>query len=287
MVAIQAKKDPSEMDSVLTSQKHGQLIIIGGAEDKENECTILREFIRRSGGRRAKIVVMTAATSLPGEVGAMYRDIFERFEVEQVDIVDTERREDASDSRNLEIIEQATGVFFSGGDQSRITDLLKDSPIDRILHERLKTGLIIGGTSAGAAMMSEIMIVEGEGETHPRLETVTLEPGMGFVSGVAIDQHFAQRGRLGRLVSALVQQPSVLGIGIDENTAIIVDGDRIEVIGEGGVTIIDLAKISHTNVDETLHDEALAICGAKLHIIPDGYYFDLQQRVSLPTTKLN
>lgn len=283
MVAIQAKKDASEVNLVVISQKHGELIIIGGAEDKENECTILREFIRRSGGRRAKIAIMTAATSLPGEVGAMYKNIFERFEVEQIDIVDTERREDASDSRNLEIIEQATGVFFSGGDQSRITDLLKDTEIDRILHERLKTGLIIAGTSAGAAMMSEIMIVDGEAETHPRLETVTLEPGMGFLHQVAIDQHFAQRGRLGRLVSALVQQPAVLGIGIDENTAIIVNGDRIEVIGEGGVTIIDLANISHTNVDETLHDEALAICGAKLHIIPDGYYFDLQQRVSMPT----
>ncbi|MBW4533791.1 MAG: cyanophycinase [Pleurocapsa minor HA4230-MV1] len=282
MVAIQAKKDDSEVNSVSIPQKHGELIIIGGAEDKENECTILREFIRRSGGRRAKIAIMTAATSLPGEVGAMYRNIFERFEVEQVDIIDTERREDASDSRNLEIIEQATGVFFSGGDQSRITDLLKDTEIDRILHERLKSGLIIAGTSAGAAMMSEIMIVEGEAETHPRLETVTLEPGMGFIHQVAIDQHFAQRGRLGRLVSALVQQPAVLGIGIDENTAIIVNGDRLEVIGEGGVTIIDLANISHTNVDETLHDEALAICGAKLHILPDGYYFDLQQRVSMP-----
>jgi cyanophycinase len=282
MVAIQAKKDDSEVNSVSIPQKHGELIIIGGAEDKENECTILREFIRRSGGRRAKIAIMTAATSLPGEVGATYRNIFERFEVEQVDIIDTERREDASDSRNLEIIEQATGVFFSGGDQSRITDLLKDTEIDRILHERLKSGLIIAGTSAGAAMMSEIMIVEGEAETHPRLETVTLEPGMGFIHQVAIDQHFAQRGRLGRLVSALVQQPAVLGIGIDENTAIIVNGDRLEVIGEGGVTIIDLANISHTNVDETLHDEALAICGAKLHILPDGYYFDLQQRVSMP-----
>lgn len=279
MVAITKNKhECEEADSSLPSQKQGQLIIIGGAEDKEGECTILREFVRRSGGREARLVVMTVATGLPGEVGATYRDIFERFGAKTVDIVDTERREDAENSRDIEIIEQATGVFFTGGDQARIIDLLKDTKIDSLLHQKLKAGLVIGGTSAGAAMMPEITIVEGEAETHPRLETVTLEPGMGFLPEVAIDQHFAQRGRLGRLISALVQHPSMLGIGIDENTAIAVNGDEIEVIGEGGVTIIDLAKMTHTNVDESLHDEALAICGARLHILPNGYRFSLKQR---------
>ncbi|WP_052055657.1 cyanophycinase [Myxosarcina sp. GI1] len=280
MVAItKNKQDREEIESSVSgSQKQGQLIIIGGAEDKERECTILREFVRLSGGREAQLVVMTVATSLPGEVGATYRDIFERFGAKRVDIVDTERREDAENSRDIEIIQQATGVFFTGGDQARITDLLKDTEIDRLLHQKFDSGLVIGGTSAGAAMMPETMIVEGDAETHPRLETVTLEPGMGFLSGVAIDQHFSQRGRLGRLVSTLIQQPSMLGIGIDENTAIIVNGDEVRVIGEGGVTIIDLADLSHTNVDESLHDEALAICGAKLHILPDGYRFSLKQR---------
>jgi cyanophycinase len=127
-------------------------------------------------------------------------------------------------------------------------------------------------------MMPDIMIVEGEGETNPRLDTVTLEPGMGFLSQVAIDQHFSQRGRLGRLVSALIQQPGVLGFGIDENTAIAVNGDEIEVIGEGAVTIVDVANISHTNLKESLQDEALAICGAKLHILPNSYRFSLKKR---------
>jgi cyanophycinase len=138
--------------------------------------------------------------------------------------------------------------------------------------------LIVAGTSAGAAMMPDIMIVEGEAETNPRLEVATLEPGMGFLPGVAIDQHFAQRGRLGRLISALVQQPAVLGFGIDENTAIVVNKDEIEIIGEGAITIIDMSNISHSNEDETLHDESLAICGAKLHILPHGYRFDLRKR---------
>ncbi len=278
MVALESKNsDGNNVDAINKSQT-GQLIIIGGAEDKEGECKILREFIRRAGGREARIAVMTVATSLPGEIGLEYRDLFEKLGANVVDIVDTERREDASYSRNLEIIENATGVFFTGGDQARITEILKDSEIDELLHQKFDRGLVIGGTSAGAAMMPDIMIVEGEGETNPRLDTVTLEPGMGFLSQVAIDQHFSQRGRLGRFVSALIQQPAVLGFGIDENTAIAVNGDEIEVIGEGAVTIVDVANISHTNLNESLDDEALAICGAKLHILPNGYRFSLKQR---------
>jgi cyanophycinase len=221
---------------------------------------------------------MTVATGLPGEVGADYRHIFEELGVERVDIVDTERREDGDNPRDLEVINNATGVFFTGGDQARITDLLKDTEIDKLLHQKFTQGLVIAGTSAGAAMMPDMMIVEGDSETNPTINSVILEPGMGFLPDVAIDQHFAQRGRLGRFVSALMQQPAVLGFGIDENTAIAVDGDEVEIIGEGAVTIVDVANISHSNLKESLHDEALAICGAKLHILPHGYRFNLKTR---------
>ena len=278
MVALESKNSDDKNEEAVNKSQSGQLIIIGGAEDKEGECKILREFIRRAGGRNARIVVMTVATSLPGEVGSDYRYLFEKLGVDTVEIVDTERREDASYERNLEVIENATGVFFTGGDQARITEILKDSEIDSLLHQKFEQGLVIAGTSAGAAMMPDIMIVEGDGETNPRLDTVTLEPGMGFLPQVAIDQHFSQRGRLGRFISALVQQPAVLGFGIDENTAIAVNGDEIEVIGEGAVTIVDVANLSHTNLNESLQDEALAICGAKLHILPNGYRFSLKQR---------
>ena len=278
MVAVKPRSsNESDLNASVKSQS-GQLIIIGGGEDKEGECKILREFVRRAGGRDARIVVMTVATSIPREMGLEYRDLFEKLGANTVEIVDTERREDASYSRNLEVIEDATGVFFTGGDQARITEILKDSEIDDLLHQKFARGLVIAGTSAGAAMMPDIMIVEGEGETNPRLDTVTLEPGMGFLPRIAIDQHFSQRGRLGRFVSALIQQPAVLGFGIDENTAIAVNGDEIEVIGEGAVTIVDVANINHTNLKETLQDEALAICGAKLHILPNGYRFNLKQR---------
>ena len=280
MVALESKISNNNYQDVVKSQL-GQLIIIGGGEDKSGDCKILREFVRRAGGREARIVVMTVATSLPEEIGLEYRNLFEKLGADIVDIVDTERREDASYSRHLEIIEHATGVFFTGGDQARITEILKDSEIDDLLHQKFNRGLVIAGTSAGAAMMPDIMIVEGDGETNPRLDTVVLEPGMGFLPQVTIDQHFAQRGRLGRFVSALIQQPAVLGLGIDENTAIAVNGDEIEVIGEGAVTIVDVANLSHTNLERSLHDEALAICDAKLHILPDGYRFNLKQRKCL------
>ena len=256
----------------------GQLVIIGGAEDKEGDCTILREFVRRSGGLQARIVVMTVATELPREVGDNYTRIFERLGVENVRIVDTVYREDASDASALEAIEKATGVFFTGGDQARITSVLKDTEIDQALHRRYSEGIVIGGTSAGAAMMPDMMIVEGDGETNPRVEIVKMEPGMAFLPGVVIDQHFAQRGRIGRLLSAVAQQPVVLGFGIDENTAIVVNNNQLEVIGEGAVTVIDVSAITHTNLGQILKDEDLALCGVKLHILPHGYRFDLSTR---------
>ncbi len=260
------------------SQAKGQLVIIGGAEDKEGECTILREFVRRAGGTKARIVIMTAATELPREVGENYIRIFERLGAEDVRIVDTETREDASSSTALEAIEKATGIFFTGGDQARITSILKDTEIDTKIHERFQAGIVIGGTSAGAAVMPDVMIVEGDSETNPRMEIVELGPGMGFLPGVVIDQHFSQRGRLGRLIAALAQQPAVLGFGIDENTAMVVSNNQFEVIGEGSVTVVDDSNVTHTNVDEILKDEALAVCGAKLHILPHGYKFDLKAR---------
>lgn len=261
----------------LTEPK-GQLVIIGGAEDKEGDCTILREFVRRAGGVNARIVVMTVATGLPEEVGRTYTEVFERLGVENIQILDTARREDASDPKALETIEQATGVFFTGGDQSRIVSQIKDTEMDTAIHRRYAEGIVVGGTSAGAAMMPDVMIVEGDSETNPRLEIVEMGPGMGFLPGVVIDQHFLQRGRLGRLLSAVTQQPVVLGFGIDENTAVIVNNHQLEVVGEGAVTVVDVGELSHTNLGQILKDEDLAICGAKLHILPHGYRFDLKTR---------
>ncbi len=255
-----------------------QLVIIGGAEDKDGDCQILREFVRRAGSTKARIVIMTAATELPREVGENYIRVFERLGAEDIRIIDTETREDASSSTALEAINKATGIFFTGGDQARITSILKDTEIDTTIHKRYAEGVVVGGTSAGAAVMPDVMIVEGDSETNPRIEIVDMGPGMGFLPGVVIDQHFSQRGRLGRLIAALSQQPAVLGFGIDENTAIVVTDDEFEVVGQGCITIVDESEMVHSNVDEILKDEPLAVCGARLHILPNGYKFDLKTR---------
>jgi cyanophycinase len=261
-----------------SNEKQGKLLIIGGAEDKEGDCKILREFLRCAGGTKAHIVIMTAATSLPGEVGDNYIRVFERLGAEDVRVLDTQTPEDANNPEYLEAIEQATGIFFTGGDQARIISCLKDTKLDAAMHKRYSEGIIIGGTSAGAAMMPDMMIIEGDSETNPRVDVVAMGPGMGFLPGVVIDQHFAQRGRLGRLVTALLLQPAVLGFGIDENTAILVSGDEFEVIGESAVTVIDESEKLHDNIEGRLKDEGLAICGAKLHILPHGYRFNLKTR---------
>ena len=263
------------------TEARGQLVIIGGAEDKEGECQILREFVRRAGGLQSRIIVMTVATELPREVGENYIRVFERLGVENVRIVDTVDRDDASAPSVLEAIQKATGVFFTGGDQARITSLLKGTEIDAALHRRYQEGIVVGGTSAGASMMSEAMIVEGDAETHPRVEIVDMGSGMSFLPNVVIDQHFAQRGRLGRLLAAVAHKPNLLGIGIDENTAVIVNDHKFEVIGEGAVTVVDLSTVTHSNVEVTLRDEAIALCGITLHVLPSGYGFDLNSRTPI------
>ncbi|WP_413173739.1 cyanophycinase [Anabaena azotica] len=260
------------------NQTKGQLVIIGGAEEKNGDAPILREFVRRAGGVQAHIVIMTAATELPREAGEKYIEVFRRLGASEVRIIDTETREDASSSTALEAVNKATGIFFTGGDQARITSTIKDTELDAAIHKRYSEGAVVAGTSAGAAVMPDKMIVEGDSQTNPRLEIVEMGPGLGFLPGVVIDQHFSERGRLGRLISALVQEPVVLGFGIDENTAMVVSQGQIEVIGEGSVTIVDESEGTYNNLNQILRDEPLAVCGVKLHILPHGHKFDLKTR---------
>ncbi len=264
-----------------SEQKRGPLVIIGGAEDREGDCVVLREFVRRAGGVQAHIVVLTAATSMPREVGDDYIRVFEKIGAEDVQVIDTEYAEDADRQEAVDKVMQATGIFFTGGDQARIIELIKGTRVDKAIRERHTQGAVIGGTSAGAAMMPDTMIIEGDSATNPRVDIVDMGPGMGFLPGIAVDQHFAQRGRLGRLIAALVQQPAILGIGIDENTAVIVDGDEFEVVGQSAVTVVDESEATHNNLQGLLKGEALAVCGVRLHILPHGYRFNLKTRQAI------
>ncbi|NJO41840.1 MAG: cyanophycinase [Cyanobacteria bacterium CRU_2_1] len=264
------------------TQHRGALVIIGGAEDRDRDCRILREFVRLAGGFRAQIVVLTAGTSEPREAGDTYIDVFERLGAEDVIVIDTRNSDQANHINAIRAIRQATGIFFTGGDQARIVECIKGTILEDAIHKRHSEGSVIGGTSAGAAIMPEVMIVKGESETSPRGDTVTLGTGIGFVQGMLLDQHFAQRGRLGRLLAALLLDPAVIGIGIDENTAIVVDGNEFEVVGEGAVTIVDESDTTYNNLDIARDDEPMSVFGVKLHILSDGCRFNTLTRQPIP-----
>lgn len=256
----------------------GNLIIIGGAEDKEEKCEILKKVIEMSGGKDSKIVVMTTATEHPKEVGNLYRSIFKKLGVKEINVVNIDCRHDASIDGYVHALETASCIFFTGGDQLRITSLLGGTEAYEALHNAYSNGALIVGTSAGASAMSSNMIVTGEDDDAPKYCTLKMAPGLGLLNEVIIDQHFAQRGRIGRLLVAVAQNPHMLGVGIDEDTAIIVKGESFEVIGSQSVTVVDGKFISHTNVSELMPQEPIALTNIKLHILPKGYQFNLSTR---------
>ena len=258
----------------------GNLIIIGGAEDKKNECSILKKVVEIAGGENARLVVLTTATQLPQEVGQQYREVFTRLGVKDIAILNIDSRDDANQSQNTEIIRNATTIFFTGGDQLRISSILGGTLVNQALHDAYRKGVLIVGTSAGASVISSTMIVEGSNNEAARKCTLKMAPGLGLLEEAIIDQHFDQRGRIGRLLCGIAQNPYMLGIGIDEDTAIrVYPEDYFEVIGTNAVTILDGRTIKSSNVSESSPDELLALSNVTLHVIPQGYKFDMRSRV--------
>ncbi|HEV2864078.1 MAG TPA: cyanophycinase [Pyrinomonadaceae bacterium] len=256
----------------------GPLVVIGGAEDRGARSKVLREFVRLAGGRRASLAIISVASEAPVEVASIYIESFLRLGAEDVRALDVADRGAANSDAAVEAVATATGVFFTGGNQLRITQQLGGTRLDTELHRRHEEGLVIAGTSAGAAMMSSVMIAGSSPQLTLRAGMVELGSGLGFLPGVLIDQHFEQRGRLRRLLAAIVQHPHELGLGIDENTAAVVRGHRLEVFGEGSVTIVDAGALTHTNLGAVERHELLAISAVRLHILPAGYRFDLRNR---------
>jgi cyanophycinase len=261
----------------------GKLIAIGGAEDRENDCVILKEFLRLAKGPKARIVVMTVATNLVEELGRDYTETFKRLGVDDVRVVDVSKREDAQSEAAIKAVEDATGIFFTGGDQLHITALLGGSRLHQSLFRKFQKGVVVAGTSAGASMMGNSMIISGDRDETPRFGRVEIGPGMDFLIGTIIDTHFSQRGRLGRLLTGVAHFPQDLGLGIDENTALVITDSHFDVIGEGAVTVIDAGAISHTNLPDLEEGGSLALFDVKVHILPDGSRFDLNNRRPIAT----
>ena len=255
----------------------GTLVIIGGHEDREGEKVILREFVRRAGRRR--VVLVATASEVPEELFDEYRRAFADLGAKDVVGLDVKTREDALADGAVEPLAGAGAVFLTGGDQLRLTSQLGGTPVLGAIRRVYEGGGVIGGTSAGASVQSDTMMVSGEGEAAPKLgEALRLAPGFGFLPGVIIDQHFAARGRMGRLLAAVAQNPASLGLGIDEDTAVVVERQRFKVIGSGGAYVFDAARATFSNVAEADADETLSVHDVTLHALRTGDRFDLNPR---------
>ena len=260
------------------ARKTGPLFIIGGGEDKdpESQREILTEVARRAPGNR--IVIATCATDEPDKAFDRYRAAFRDLDVKYVVHLHIDCREDADDPAKLKLLDGAAGLFFTGGDQLRITARLGSTKVEEKIRELRSKGGVIAGTSAGASVMSETMLVGGNSEQTLRLGGLEMAPGLGFVKGVLIDQHFAERGRFGRMAGAVAHNPRMLGLGVDENTAAVIEDHHFTVIGCGAVYVLDAGAVSHSNIADGRTLEVLSLHDMVVHILQPGDGFDLVDR---------
>jgi cyanophycinase len=255
------------------------LIIIGGKEDRSNDKLILKEVARKVGS--GKLVVSTVAMARgTQELFDSYEKAFRSLGVKHVFNLDINSREEATRDSKVRILDDAQGVFFTGGDQVRITSQIGDTPVYQRIREIYDDGGVIAGTSAGASAMSETMLVYGGDEaSHVIGDSVRMAPGLGLIGGVIIDQHFMERGRVGRLIGAVAQNPKNLGIGIDEETAIVVErGKGFYVVGSGAVYVIDGSEVTYSNIAEEDLNKTLSIYDVRMHMLSQGDRFDLSAR---------
>ncbi|HEX8248907.1 MAG TPA: cyanophycinase [Pyrinomonadaceae bacterium] len=260
----------------------GSLVAVGGGESSEiteDSLKIIEKFLELSGGiNKARIILMTVATDNPEDARRRYEEVFERLKFKNFEVVDIADRSESYDETILEKIKTATGLYFTGGNQLHVTALTGGTPLHNLILDKFSKGLTIGGTSAGAMMMSSMTLLSGTSDTAPRLSDLDVAPGMELLERSIIDTHFSQRGRHGRLLSSVAHNPQIIGIGIDERTAILVEGDEFEVIGEGAVTVICAKNSMHTNLPYLKSDETIAIFGVNFHVLSEGYKYDLVKR---------
>jgi cyanophycinase len=254
----------------------GPVIIIGGHEDKEDERVILKEVAAHLNG--GKLVIATIASHEPEGYFEGYQKAFAAIGVTDLVELYVNERSESLEGRVVEILDGAAGVFFTGGDQLRISSQIGDTPLERRIRELHQAGAVIAGTSAGASVMSETMLVKGASAESYRIGELRMAPGLGVVRDVIIDQHFAERGRYGRLLGAVAHNPRLLGVGIDEDTAIVVVGRRFKVIGRGAAYVVDGEGATHSNIAEARAERALSMFDVRMHVLSSGDGFDLDTR---------
>lgn len=265
--------------TIMNPSRKGSLFVVGGAEDRNGHKLILRRFIEESGGTSARIVVIATASSEAEKSLRIYEAAFADLGVKELHLSWQRHRIDAEDESLIEATNNATGIFFTGGDQLKLATTLGGTGFTRAMHARYREGTHIGGTSAGASALCTVMIARGHGKRAPRLSSVRLSPGLGILRRVIVDQHFQERDRFGRLIAAVIRNPYMLGFGIDEKTAFIVDpkGD-VEVIGKGTLTIVDGSNLQDSNVAAVGENQPLAFAGITLHVLAPGWGFNINTR---------
>jgi cyanophycinase len=262
------------------ASERGFVIPIGGAEKKVKDATILRRFVEMCGGGAARIAVIPTASSLD-DTGDIYRRLFHRLGAGHVDVLAFASRAEASDEAAADILRGASGVFMTGGDQTRLATILGGTLAAAAILAANEGGAHVAGTSAGAAYISANMICFGRGGPTPRFGMVTLAPGLGLADLAIIDQHFRERDRIGRLMTALSFNPSMIGLGVDEDTAAFIGPDDVlEVVGAGGVTVLDPSEVTHSSMAAARRGKSVGFFGLKVSVLVAGNRYDLRARTA-------
>ncbi len=262
----------------ISNTDRGYIIPIGGAEEKFDNPEILDRFVDVCGGKSARIGIIPTASELD-DTGRNYEKLFRSLGIKHAKVLPFETRDDFENSEYLDYIEKSDGVFLTGGNQLRLSTTLGGTAVSQMIRRRNAAGLHVAGTSAGAAFMPEHMIAGGFEGSTPSPDLVTMAPGLGLTNKYIIDQHFRQRDRLGRLLTALAYNPFAVGIGLDEDTAAFIDPrDSLEVVGSGGITVIDPTDLSYSSMDQARRGEPVSLIGVKLHILVAGGRFDVASR---------
>ncbi|GGK14298.1 cyanophycinase [Luteimonas terricola] len=259
-------------------EHRGWIIPIGGAEDKDTNPRILQRFVDLSGGSEADIVVIPTASRL-NETGLRYETLFSGMGAARVSVLDFDTRRDCQEPNRLARLAEASGIFFTGGNQLRLSTILGGTDVARTVRQRNAQGVAVAGTSAGAGFLSEHMIAFGKEGSSPRASSVRLAPGLGLTNRFVIDQHFRQRDRLGRLSAALAYNPFAIGIGLDEDTAAFISpDDTLEVEGSGAVTVVDAHDLQFSSIAHADEDDPVCMLGLGVHILIAGATFNLHTR---------
>jgi cyanophycinase len=263
----------------LTAER-GYIVPVGGAEEKMGDVAILRRFATLCGGPGSRIAIIPTA-STQSETGSRYEELFHSLGVREARALPIMTRADGEHPEWLEVLDQVDGVFLAGGNQLRLSTTIGGTQVAKALRRRNREGMHVAGTSAGAAFLCEHMIAFGKEGASPRSRIVTLAPGLGLTNRVIIDQHFRQRDRLGRLLTALAYNPFAIGIGLDENTAAFIGPDEtLEVVGGGALTIVDPSGLEFSSMARVRKNDVVCLIGLKLHILDQGSTFNLHTRIA-------